>query len=298
MQRRFDSAWPDMKIIKVSCYYCYKTFSRKAGQYKEAIKFDWKQFCSRNCLSKSKVTSENRICSNVKCAKKIVRMLSVIRKSKSGKLFCSTACAAKINNGSRKITSICTYCHNKFDGNRKFCTVQCSGKNRKLSIEKKKDNIIRRLNQFFKNNGRIPVKKEMYGIYKTARLAFGTWNNAIKAAGYESNPVLFAKHFIAKDGHPCDSFSEKIIDDWLYNKNIEHQRKFPYGLNKMTADFKIEPNIVIEFFGLAGVQKRYDELVRIKKTECKKLNLKLIEIYPGDLYPKNNLEKILDIAKL
>lgn len=138
----------------------------------------------------------------------------------------------------------------------------------------------------------------MYGLYRTARIVFGTWNKAIEMAGYESNPVMFARHFIAKDGHKCDSFTEKIIDDWLYEKSIRHERGFPYGRNKMTADFKIEPNIVIEFFGLAGVQKRYDELVEIKKAECRKLNLRLIEIYPKDIYPKNNLEKIFRNKKI
>jgi hypothetical protein len=36
------------------------------------------------------------------------------------------------------------------------------------------------------------------------------------------------KKYIAKDGHKCDSFAEKIIDDWLYSNNVEHQRNIPY----------------------------------------------------------------------
>jgi hypothetical protein len=57
----------------------------------------------------------------------------------------------------------------------------------------------------------------------------------------------------------------------------------------MTADFFIEPNIVIEFFGLAGVQEKYDQLINAKREFCTCQNLELIELYPVDLFPKNHL---------
>ena len=52
----------------------------------------------------------------------------------------------------------------------------------------------------------------MYVVYGKARYVFGTWNNAISAAGYKPNPVMFARHHIASDGHRCDSLAEKIIE--------------------------------------------------------------------------------------
>jgi len=61
----------------------------------------------------------------------------------------------------------------------------------------------------------------------------------------------------------------------------------------MTADFFIAPNIVIEFFGLAGVQRKYDQIIKRKQELCKKLNLKLIEIYPKDLISSSRLSKKL-----
>lgn len=133
----------------------------------------------------------------------------------------------------------------------------------------------------------------MYGLYKEARRAFGTWNKAIEAAGYKPNPVMFARKYFAKDGHKCDSFAEKIIDDWFYERKIVHKRSVPYPNNKeLTADFVVGDRW-IEFFGLAGVIKKYDELHGKKHAIAKKHKIKLVSIYPKDLFPKNNLTEIL-----
>lgn len=140
--------------------------------------------------------------------------------------------------------------------------------------------------------GAFQLKREMYSIYKATRRYFGTWNNAIIAAGFEPNPVLFAKHHIANDGHICDSLAEKIIDDYLSERKIKHERSIPYPEGSYTADFKIGKKIV-EYFGLAGEHKRYDELKEIKQRMVKRYKLKLIEIYPKDLFPVHNLENLL-----
>ena len=60
----------------------------------------------------------------------------------------------------------------------------------------------------------------MYGVYGEAREIFGSWNNAVEAAGFKPNPVLFAEKHTADDGHHCDSLAEKIIDDWLNSQKI------------------------------------------------------------------------------
>lgn len=157
-----------------------------------------------------------------------------------------------------------------------------------------KDYIISKIQEFVIKNGRIPVKREVWGIYKPARKYFGTWNNAIEAAGFDPNPVLFAKHQVAKDGHTCDSLAEKIIDDYLFEKGILHERTIPYPGGIYNADFKIG-NRLIEYFGLTGEHKRYDELRMIKQKIAKDLKLELIEIYPKDLYPLNKLEIVLNL---
>ena len=59
----------------------------------------------------------------------------------------------------------------------------------------------------------------------------------------------------------------------------------------MTADFKINDTYV-EFFGLQGQLEKYDKLVKEKKAFWKEKNLKVIKIYPNDLFPKNKLGEI------
>ena len=143
-------------------------------------------------------------------------------------------------------------------------------------------------------NSRIPLKREAYAYYKVARKYFGTWNNAVKAAGFEPNPVMFAKKYIAKDGDKCDSLAEKIIDDYLFRRKIKHIRNFPYPGNKgFTVDFKIGNNWV-EFFGLSGQLKRYDCLKNRKLKLTRKLGINLIKIYPRDLFPVGKLSRKLN----
>ncbi len=134
----------------------------------------------------------------------------------------------------------------------------------------------------------------MYGMYREAREFFGSWNNAIKVVGFTPNPILFAKKQRAYDGHQCDSLAEKIIDDWLDEKNIKHERNIKYPSNpKLTADF-VTKHYWIEFFGLFGEMDDYDALVKEKQKLARKYKLPLIELYPKDLFPVSRLsEKLL-----
>lgn len=133
----------------------------------------------------------------------------------------------------------------------------------------------------------------MYTIYKPARIAFGTWNKAVEAAGFKPNQLKFTHKYIANDKHVCDSLAEKIIDDWLFARKISHQRGVYYpNQNKFKTDFKVG-NYWIEFFGLTGQLKTYDVLKKKKLELIKILRLKLIKIYPRDLFPVNLLDKRL-----
>ncbi|MBI5470413.1 helix-turn-helix domain-containing protein [Candidatus Kaiserbacteria bacterium] len=69
------------------------------------------------------------------------------------------------------------------------------------------EDLLDKIKKFYKNYGRIPLKHE-FNSSRIYRLRFGSWNNAVKMAGFETNPVLFAKRFVAQDGHICDSFSD------------------------------------------------------------------------------------------
>jgi len=161
-----------------------------------------------------------------------------------------------------------------------------------IKIKYSKSEIINTIKGFYENNKRIPLKRECHH-YNAARNRFGTWNKAIESAGFESNPVIFAKKHIAEDGHKCDSFAEKIIDDWLYKRKISHKRNIKYPDNpKLTADFTTK-NYWIEFFGLTGEIKEYDESIRKKQQLAEKYKLPLIAIYPKDLFPVNHLPEII-----
>lgn len=164
------------------------------------------------------------------------------------------------------------------------------GKMTKLRIKYSKEILLDMIKNFYVKSARIPTKREFNTHWQPFRRVFGNWNEAIKQAGLETNPVMFAKKFTANDGHKCDSLSEKIIDDWLYARDVKHEINFPYpGNDGFTADFKIE-EFWIEFFGLSGELKRYDELKDIKINLAKRLNLNLIEIYPDDIFPNSKLD--------
>lgn len=160
-----------------------------------------------------------------------------------------------------------------------------------------KEDLINKIKYFYDENGRIPLKRE-FNMYKEYQRRFGSWNKAIRLAGFDPNPVVFAYKFISTDGHRCDSFSEKIIDDYLATKRIKHERNISYPESpKLRADFTVKGKVFIEFFGLAGEVKAYDELIDRKRTICVKNGITLLEIYPKDLFPVNRLDQVL-IARL
>jgi len=148
-----------------------------------------------------------------------------------------------------------------------------------------KKELLDKIYKFYFRYGRIPLKRE-FNMYEEYKQRFGSWNNAIELAGFEPNQVIFSKKFIAKDGHVCDSFAEKIIDDWLSKNNISHARSRPYPNQKMTADFTVG-DVRIEYFGLKGLSRAYDQVIQKKRQLCLKQGLKLIEIYPTDLFSKS-----------
>ena len=235
-------------------------------------------------------------CTNPKCNKNFYRKLNQFKKSKFGIAFCSSSCAAIVNNYKfpkrRAMIKKCVYCNKEFKGDaKKYCSKVCKDMGQTLT----KEEICKQIQKFYKVNGRIPVKIEFIH-YNAAQERFGSWNKAIKAAGFEPNPVMFAKKHIADDGHKCDSFAEKIIDDWLYINGMKHQRNVPYPSGSYTADF-LKDGKFIEFFGLTGELKKYDKNKILKERLAKKYNIELIGVYPKDLFPINRLEKIIKIKK-
>lgn len=287
-----------MNYKEVRCNYCGGKFLRSSGRINEAKKFGWKQYCSSNCKHTAHLTGTEFPCQT--CGKTVRRTPKETGASKTRRFFCDTSCAAIFNNHLRirhkKPLKACSAenCNSIVkDRHSRYCSRKCGATPRRRTLESIREEVLSSIKKFNETNGRIPVKKELNAQYRKARTVFGTWNKAIKAAGYKPNPVMFANKYIAKDGHKCDSLAEKIIDEWLYSKGIHHDRSVPYPEDyKLTCDFVINKTF-IEFFGLKGEVKRYDRLVTLKRRLSKKYKLKLIELKPAHLFPKNKLDEVL-----
>jgi len=157
-----------------------------------------------------------------------------------------------------------------------------------------KAKLIQKIRVFAGKHGRIPTKNEFvkirnpsYPNHTTFRDYFGSWNNAIKSAGYKPNEQWFiSRDLFAKDGHKCNSTSEIIIDDWFFENRIPHTREYLYPEGRYRCDFVVD-NIFIEFFGLFNafdIYPNYREIIKRKKEICKKFNIPLIELYEKDIY--------------
>jgi len=272
----------------VQCRYCGKTVLRRTGRLNESKKFKWKTYCSLRCLGLLKRKSRKIICSRKRCNNIFVRQPSDIKKSKNH--YCSHSCVALVNNSKRilKPKGTCKRCGNFLKCGKLYCSKECKDRGETIS----KEEIVNFIRNFEKQKGRIPFKVE-YKHCHAARERFGTWNGAIIASGFDPNPIMFANRHIAKDEHECDSLTEKIIDDWLFKRGIEHKRSVPYpGNDRFTCDFVVKDRW-IEFFGLRGEYKRYDELRKRKLKLVKEHNIKLVEIFPKDVFSKGSLEKKL-----
>lgn len=283
-----------MNYKDTDCSCCRKNFKKETRRYNEAIKFGWNFYCSLQCQYKTRTTQKEFNCANPLCNKLIKRRPKEV--SSSTKVFCSYSCSAKVNNRIRESNRTKKHCANEncdkeIKSRNKYCSIKCQWIINSVTNEEYREIITDKIKEFYKANGRIPFKHEMWGIHKQTRKIFRTWNNAIIATGFKPNPVKFSNKCIAKDGHKCDSLAEKIIDDWLFIRKIKHETKIPYNYRRMTADFKINDTYV-EFFGLQGQVKSYDRLVMEKEALWREKNLKVIKIYPNDLFPKNQLDKI------
>lgn len=232
------------------------------------------------------------ICENPNC-----RKVYIGRRDKRCKHnYCSCSCSVTVNNKLHPrhlgVIKFCKYCKNEFKSRKKYCSAKCQNLDKIIPAPE----LLSLIKDFVNKNGRIPYKYEI-PHYHAFRSRFGTWNKAMETAGFEPNCVRFSKKYIANDGDKCDSFAEKIIDDYLFARKIKHVRNFPYpGDRKFTVDFKIG-DCWVEFFGLCGHLKRYDELMSQKLELIGKYRLKLIKLYLSDLLPKNKLSEKLDFVE-
>lgn len=279
--------------IKTKCDNCHKSFIRPARRYNESIKNNWKQFCCPQCRYNYRLNGQNLSCSNPNCHNVIYRRKSAINNNNN---YCSHRCAAILTNHSRpSLKAIRNKCANPRCDHLvtglgdQCCSQKCRYILYRLQHGHTRSGIISALKNFYIQYQRIPLKYELGHFYHPARHLFGTWNKAIIASGLDPNPVMFAHHHLARDGHKCDSLAEKILDDWLSSRRIPHERHVPYPWNNgMSSDFKVN-DYWIELFGLEGEHLKYDQLKAKKLKLIQRFNLKHISLSLKDVYSPQSL---------
>lgn len=97
---------------------------------------------------------------------------------------------------------------------------------------------------------------------------------------------------LANDGHICDSNSEKIVDNFLFEKNIKHEVHGKYPNSIREFDFKIN-NLYIEYAGLynstSTKHKDYKNKIKEKIKFAKDNNINLYVLYNINEESLNNL---------
>ncbi len=281
--------------IKVGCSFCQKQFLTKRAYFIFNKEVGYHSFCSKKCEGEYRKTGKWLTCNNKNCGQKFYRILSGI----SPFNYCSKTCAAIVNNQKypKWPVKYCKKCNKPFrrEGS-PYCSIECGKFGR---FKYTKEELVNLLKKHFDESSRVPARRELPEISHKATNLFGSWSNALIAAGlipHRSHDNRMYKRLLgkAKDGHKCDSISEIIIDNWLAENKIPHSRDAHYPTTNHKADWAVKnSNVFIEYFGLAKDSPRYDREVKLKKKLCRQNNIKLIEIYPKNLYPINRLDEIL-----
>lgn len=82
--------------MNIKCNNCKKEFECENKRYNWSVKNNKPLYCSKKCFHKSRVGRIIDKCYT--CNKSISRQLNQVKKSKSGKLFCSKSCSVSFNN--------------------------------------------------------------------------------------------------------------------------------------------------------------------------------------------------------
>jgi len=160
-----------------------------------------------------------------------------------------------------------------------------------------KELCIKSIQKFYKEFGKIPHKHEFqyntkYPDESTVRRLFGTWNNAIEAAGYTPQySETYGKRTKALDGHLYRSQLEaRFVNKFLFNK-VEYiiEPKYPEGYNKYYDWYLPELDIYIELDGGC----RPPEVMKLKIQINKHLSRDLLVVESTDIIKYNNIEELI-----
>lgn len=286
-------------VVLIPCSWCNVTFARSLRQINENRKLGNQSYCSKKCQYKSRLKRKTFVCENKDCSTKFTRSPRGV----SLHNYCSASCAAIINNRlfPKRPASLKKCARFECDKTFKKPTIYCSTGCQGLAVRSHKpEELIRILKTKAIVLGRTPAKRELSDIVAAVVNTFGSWNDGTKAAGlkpHRSDSERMYKRKITKaiDGHKCDSISEAIIDNWLTHHDIKHSRDAKYPDTGHKADWRIGDNTFLEYFGLANDSERYDKDIEKKKELCRKHGIRLIALYPKDLYPTPRLEQKLKV---
>lgn len=162
---------------------------------------------------------------------------------------------------------------------------------------------------FVEKHGRIPSYKEFnnseYPSFWCYQQRFGSWNNAVKAYGFEPNNEGLGFVYRFEDGELVKSKYEFDVSTYFRKNNIKYDRDVPY--KKYIKNYKGRKNCdyVIDYKGselfieIAGLYTDNKNKSYVEKDYIRRFNdkLKLLEksnLNYFVLYPKDFKEKTLD----
>lgn len=277
--------------IETTCGWCGKEISVPRSVLLSSK--SGKVFCSISCGTKY---------SNVNANRNKYEKISKILKEKAE---------------NTRIYLICKHCGKQYKKNSKnkhFCSIECykeyihEHKKPKISKPKiskpKNPNVhkpkvsrpkISRTKEWcaetvknLRMNGVIPTVRTVPALTHASKNLFGGWNKMMIELGYTDVFVGPKRKLKSKDGHHCDSASEVLIDNFLFENSIQHERSKLYPNSKKNCDFYLnEFNVWLEFAGLYGYDY-YDKTMKEKEEIAKNSNLNLIIITKQELYKKGS----------
>lgn len=121
-----------MQTLTCSYDNCNKIYSVTNGEYNRAIKTSYKNYCSKDCQNKNRITKTLVNCNF--CGTKITIRKNQITSSKTGVFYCNHSCAASYNNKTHNINRVdllvnCLLCNEKLtirSVNKKYCSRDCA----------------------------------------------------------------------------------------------------------------------------------------------------------------------------
>ena len=171
--------------------------------------------------------------------------------------------------------------------NQGFWTIETLGEELLKFMEENDVDKMPTMN-FIKDAGR--------GDLEGAIAKFGGIYRVCKELGIEINfnPDLAFHHEsgIAEDGHYCYSRTEKIIDDWLYNHGVEHEKEVRYPYHEKYNQFNYVCDwlcgaLYLEYAGMMNIV-RYAKSVENKISLANDLGLNLVILYPDHMKDLQN----------